>query len=352
MSRAIAILATVALLASACSGDDSGDAGSLDGGPDRAENDGSGDGNGNDSTGDGARDGEGMGDGTADGDGTGDGTGDGGGMSADAGAGDQLSTPDNPTGIIDDGWTVPDELKLCGDRACQCADGEDNDGDGTADGFDTECTGPNDDDEGTFATGISGDNMDPKWQDCFFDGNSGAGDDGCRYHTDCYTGAKTQDDPDCQLTQACIDFCAPRTPNGCDCFGCCDIRDGDVTRTVVVTPDCNEDNLDDCIQCTKSDSECNNTCGDCELCPGKTIDELPDECFTMPPDNPPGAGTGGMGGSGGTPGGGGTGGTPSDPPGDGTPVWCEGGEPSCVHSADCPSGRYCSFGCCLLIPPQ
>ena len=74
---------------------------------------------------------------------------------------------------------------MCNGAACACADGIDNDGDGELDGFDTECTGANDDDESTFATGIPGDNRDPVWQDCFFDGNSGAGDDKCRYHSDC-----------------------------------------------------------------------------------------------------------------------------------------------------------------------
>lgn len=58
--------------------------------------------------------------------------------------------------------------------------------------------GANDDDEGSFGTGISGDNRDPKWQDCFFDGNSGAGDDRCRYHTECLTGARDADDPSCR----------------------------------------------------------------------------------------------------------------------------------------------------------
>jgi hypothetical protein len=74
---------------------------------------------------------------------------------------------------------------LCGNAPCQCNNGQDDDGDGTIDGADVECTGALDDDERTFATGIPGDNKDPKWQDCFFDGNSGAGNDGCNQHTCC-----------------------------------------------------------------------------------------------------------------------------------------------------------------------
>jgi len=112
-----------------------------------------------------------------------------------------------------------------GDTAC--SDGKDNDGDGLIDGLDPECTGPWDNDEGTFATGIPGDNVDPKWQDCFFDGNSGAGDDGCRYSTKCLTGELALTDKDCTLTASCLKFCAPLTPNGCDCFGCCTVQGAD-----------------------------------------------------------------------------------------------------------------------------
>ncbi|HTV23935.1 MAG TPA: hypothetical protein VMG12_34830, partial [Polyangiaceae bacterium] len=83
---------------------------------------------------------------------------------------------------------TPSGILLCGSEPCACNNGIDDDGDGTVDGFDIECTGGIDNDEGSFATGIPGDNRDPKWQDCFFDGNSGHGDDRCRYPTACLTG--------------------------------------------------------------------------------------------------------------------------------------------------------------------
>src|SRR3954469_15231541 len=67
----------------------------------------------------------------------------------------------------------------------QCANCVDDDGDGKIDGFDPECTGPADNDEASFKTGIPGDNIDAPSQDCFFDGNSGSGDDGCNEHTCC-----------------------------------------------------------------------------------------------------------------------------------------------------------------------
>jgi len=67
----------------------------------------------------------------------------------------------------------------------QCSDGIDNDMDGKTDYNDPECVGPLDNDESTYATGIPGDNIDACKQDCFFDGNSGMGDDGCEWNLKC-----------------------------------------------------------------------------------------------------------------------------------------------------------------------
>ena len=227
-----------------------------------------------------------------------------------------------------------------------CSNGIDDDGDGLIDGFDPECTGPADNDEGSYATGIPGDNRDPKWQDCFFDGNSGAGDDNCRYATGCLTGDLPPDDKNCKLTDSCIKFCAPRTPNGCDCFGCCTVQTaGGDAVDIETSASCSLDKIDDtdaCPRCVKSDA-CGNTCGRCELCPGKTVAELPADC---------GSGTGGSGGSGGSSSGGSssTGGTGSA----GGPAYtCDGGEQVCGPDLPaCSLGQYCSLGCCLLQPPR
>ena len=67
----------------------------------------------------------------------------------------------------------------------QCSDGIDNDGDGKIDYADPECVGGLDNDESSYATGIPGDNVDACKQDCFFDGNSGMGDDGCMWQLKC-----------------------------------------------------------------------------------------------------------------------------------------------------------------------
>jgi len=217
----------------------------------------------------------------------------------------------------------------CDSGGCICSNGLDDDGDGLVDGFDPECTGPLDNDEGTFSTGIPGDNRDPKWQDCFFDGNSGAGDDSCRYHTDCLYGTLPADDPDCELSQTCIDFCQRLVPNGCDCFGCCTVTDADGNELDVLTASsCSLANIDDetaCPRCTKT-VECGNDCGECELCPGRTVEDLPDSCTPPPPD-------------------GGTydGGVP--PP----PNSCDSGEIVCSEEIPCPGELYCSLGCCIEV---
>ena len=230
-----------------------------------------------------------------------------------------------------------------------CSNGEDDDGDGSIDGFDPECTGAGDDDEGSYATGIPGDNRDPKWQDCFFDGNSGAGDDHCRYATGCLTGELDPSDKDCSLTDACIEFCAPLAPNGCDCFGCCSVQtaDGD-TVDVMTASSCSLDKIDDadaCPRCEKSDA-CGNTCGRCELCPGKNLADLPEDC---------GAGSGGAGSGGSSSTGGSTssGGSSSSGGTGGPGYTCDDGEQVCgLDLPGCPIGHYCSLGCCLLQPPK
>lgn len=245
-----------------------------------------------------------------DGGGGGDTDGGGGGGDTDGG-GSATDGGDSPF----DGGLSPSEL--CGGD-CACSDGMDNDGDGLIDGMDPECTSPYDNDEGSFATGIPGDNVDPHWQDCFFDGNSGHGDDGCRYHTDCLTGDKEATDPDCTVTEMCLDFCRARTPNGCDCFGCCEItkEDGTVT-TVQIGEDCSLATIDECTTCVMDD-ECINECGECELCPGREAEDLPDSCY--------------------------------DDPDGGTPMYeCEDGV-TCTTSSDCAGDEYCSLGCCLSGP--
>jgi hypothetical protein len=216
-------------------------------------------------------------------------------------------------------------------RDTQCSNGLDDDDDGLADGQDPECTGAADDDEGSFATGIPGDNVDPKWQDCFFDGNSGAGNDGCRFHTCCLLGAEGGDDcpvdqnfdpqDDCpEQTEECVDYCSALTPPGCDCFGCCTVCDPDsnqcfdILTNPAVAPGCTLEVIDDpdlCPPCFKNlecgGGECEPT--GCALCPGQTEEDLPDEC-------------------------------------DGENE-CPRGSMPCETTAECGEGEYCSASCCI-----
>lgn len=190
--------------------------------------------------------------------------------------------------------TGPDGGNVDPCSGAQCSNCIDDDGDGDIDGNDVHCISALDDDESSFETGISGDNMDSTWQDCFFDGNSGAGDDGCRYHSCClYPPGECPDagnfDPatDCEISQQCIDFCAPSAPPGCDCFGCCTICNDanecfNVITNPAVAPDCDVDATGTPVNCPECvPSECGS--GGCEptgctLCPGQDPEDLPPEC--------------------------------------------------------------------------
>jgi len=218
----------------------------------------------------------------------------------------------------------------------QCADCKDNDNDGKIDWLDPECAGPLDNDEATFGTGIPGDNVDACKQDCFFDGNSGAGDDKCEWNLKCDPkntdpGSACVYDPNyknCPKTQTdqCIKFCSKLTPNGCDCFGCCTVSNGSVTKDVMLTSTCSIATLTDptkCPSCSKN-TDCANDCGACELCLGKT--SIDPSCNTTTTD----AGTTDAGGLNGQ-------------------TCSIAGASACNAAVPCPNGTYCITGCCIQI---
>jgi hypothetical protein len=241
---------------------------------------------------------------------------------ADSGSGtagegttDATTTGGDPTNPLD-----------CSGSIYACGDGMDNDGDGFIDLFDPECTGPCDDDESSFQTGLPGDNMDCK-QDCFFDGNSGQGDDGCIWDLRCdpenpganigceYTGGNNCDNQPPNQEQDCIEFCEPFVPPGCDCFGCCTVQtpEGPVDIFLNSDPDCALDNLDACEPCTSQIDDCGTPCvpEECQICFGET--EPPEGCReTMCPSGDP----------------------------------CDGDQPD-----SCPMDYFCYLGCCYPPPP-
>lgn len=247
--------------------------------------------------------------------------------SAGGGADDDTASASGPASSLPDSISVNSDGKLlCGNDLCACNNGLDDDGDGTVDGFDVECTGGLDDDESSFATGIPGDNRDPKWQDCFFDGNSGHGDDRCRFPTECLTGELAAEAPACAVTEQCRNNCLPLAPNGCDCFGCCSVPTDGGTVDVILSASCSVETLGDpeaCAPCTKA-VECENPCDRCELCAGKTVEDLPADCNQPPPVEQP----------------------PAEQPPPVDDDACD-GNPTCSAEQPCVAGQFCSQGCCI-----
>ena len=169
--------------------------------------------------------------------------------------------------------------------------------------------------------------MDCK-QDCFFDGNSGQGDDGCIWDLRCdpenpgadigceYTGGNNCNHQPPNQSADCIMFCTQYVPPGCDCFGCCTVctDSGCVDIFLNSGPDCALDNLDACQTCTSQITDCGTPCvpEDCQICFGQT--EPPDGCGGN--DCPMNF-------------------TPCDPD----------------HPDDCPTDFFCYLGCCYPPPP-
>ncbi len=253
----------------------------------------------------------------------------------------------------------------------QCGDCIDNDGDGLADAADPDCLGPCHNNEAGFDIDIPGGARAPCKLDCYYDTNSGSGDDGCEWDSRC---DPLMPEADCPYTtppppsamcaaaesMACLDFCIPRTPNGCDCFGCCNLPSGgpdwvflgsqnaagDYTCTLDVQTDHSL-----CHLCTPHMS-CINTCERCELCLGRDPATIPADCFPPPP--PPDAGPPPAGGfpptdAGGPPPDGGF--PPPPDAGPPPPPRCPAGVQACGLPGDpaCPASYYCLTGCCIFF---
>lgn len=230
----------------------------------------------------------------------------------------------------------------------QCGDGLDDDNDGLIDAQDPDCLGPCDNTEDSYYGGIPGQNNSPCRQDCYFDQDTGTGNDDCFWSQSCDPLSKPPDYPpsgdnkcaynenvtipgtleSCSSlrqaqSQTCADYCGPLTPNGCDCFGCCELPAGSGKYVWLGSTDnavgsCDAANVGDptkCHPCTPVKS-CFNDCGPCEVCIGRS--KVPSSCK---PDS--GAGR-----------------------------QCAPGDQKCGQpgEAPCPANFYCITGCCKPIP--
>ena len=173
--------------------------------------------------------------------------------------------------------TCQGELRACGD----CLD---NDRDGLVDMADLQCLSPCDDSEDSIgAQPRLADEWDGCRRDCGFDGNGTPADDECQWSLACdahYDGRSCLAPPvaSCDAQRSaqpanCSARCLPVTPNGCDCFGCCELSHGSGRFAFINEESCKGDGTS-CRSCTPVPS-CFNTCDACELCIGRRSLDAP-----------------------------------------------------------------------------
>jgi hypothetical protein len=240
---------------------------------------------------------------------------------------------------------------VCQPRACQnkvyqCGDCVDNDGDLLEDSYDPDCTGPCDNTEDSYYGGIPGQNNAPCRQDCYFDQDTGSGNDQCFWSHECDPLSvapqfSPSGDSRCAYqadasipgsgssceglsrTQAgaCLDTCLPLTPNGCDCFGCCELPAASgnfvwLGSSLQNVGTCDAAHVTDpsaCQPCTPTPS-CLNACDPCEVCVGRT--------------------------------------TPASNCGSTSGARCPASVAACGQAGEpqCDAGYYCVTGCCAAAP--
>jgi hypothetical protein len=209
-------------------------------------------------------------------------------------------------GNVGSGAGAGGEAAACRVTSCQgkiyrCGDCVDNDGDGAIDAADAECTGACDDTEDSYFGGIPGQNNAPCRSDCYFDQDTGSGNDHCYWNQECDPLSVAPDYPPggdarcaydptakiagtsascAELAQTqepeCESVCGPLTPNGCDGFGCCELPAASGKFVWIGSSDrnvgtCNQDTLADpaaCHPCTPVPSTFN-ACDPCEVCVGR-----------------------------------------------------------------------------------
>ena len=238
------------------------------------------------------------------------------------------------------------QITACQNKVYQCGDCIDNDDDQRFDSDDPECTGPCDNTEDSYFGGIPGQNNAPCREDCYFDQDTGSGNDQCYWHQGCDPLSVAPDFPPSGDAQCgydpgmvvpgsgstcaelsavqsgmCASACLPITPNGCDCFGCCELPAdsgqfvwiGSATKNEGTCDAAHVSDPSACHPCTPVPS-CFNRCEACEICVGRTAPS-PD-CATPSVNRCP-------------------------------PSQAACGQPG---EADCAAGYYCITGCCAEAP--
>lgn len=253
------------------------------------------------------------------------------------GTGGAAGTGGSTGGLVPDA-TVPCTPVECEGATLACGNCDDDDGDGLADMDDPDCLGPCHPTEDNFVNPHQDGN--PCVQDCYFDRNSGF-DEGCIWSLECdpesaranVSGPDCAYDPTVNLparascetamvaqSAQCGNRCLPLVPNGCDCFGCCEVRGAKVWLGSVndAGEACDLEHVLDptrCRPCTQVES-CLNRCTECERCIGKA--QLPASC--TPAGECP------------------------------TPECDRGAACGAPCLPPCPSGQACVTGCCVDPP--
>ena len=240
------------------------------------------------------------------------------------------------------------QVTPCQGRIYQCGDCLDNDGDHLVDSDDPDCTGPCDDSETSYGSGLPGSGTAPCKQGCYFVAQEmAASGERCNWSQDCDplsvapdyppsgdsncvhkpgavvpgSGA-TCDELSTAQPSACLASCLPLTPNGCDCFGCCELPADSGTFVWIGSTEksacsCDAAHIGDpaaCHPCTPVRS-CFNACDPCKVCVGRAAPGP--SCAT------PGVGR------------------------------CPDMAAACGQpgESDCAAGYYCVTGCCEAAPP-
>lgn len=205
-------------------------------------------------------------------------------------------------GAAPSGGEATCQITACQGKVYRCGNCIDDDADGVTDSADAECTGPCDDTEDSYFGGIPGQNNAPCHADCYFDQDTGQGNDQCYWSQNCdplsvapsyppsgdkrcaYDPAAkipgtsaSCDELGATQSATCATYCGPLTPNGCDSFGCCELPADSgkfvwIGSTVGNVGSCTRETVADpasCQPCTPVPSAFN-ACDPCEVCVGRT----------------------------------------------------------------------------------